>query len=768
VVAESSQISSQITLLDKHEDKKEVSPSTGCCRLLGQDPNQYARQAAFGIKNTCRCCQALNISTKTISSSLVDADQALYTARGCSEIMQRRMGKSKLQLVFGLFLLATIVSNAGCVLAVFPPPEGPPVAPSITNVYHAKTTTSVTAYWTVSFDPNSQHNWMTFSWRLEAGIWTVKKTWDPASNGNYQWMVSSLTPGVYQYKIEAWSSNEYGNRSTTAGPYTVAVAVPEKPIISNVQSSHTARNVTMSWSITWDPVATGYLVKLYFAPDTNFDESDVISQWTVYRTQYSRWTGVQLYGDYWFKIYAQASNQYGSTNSTQGPFKQVVDVHQPTTETRYPLDDCHVDQGMPDANFDHSDLFVGRRREGGGGEPIRYYYMRSYVKFSGLEGVSDVVSAKLRLKKLYLMFSFTVRCYATEGSWSEHSITWNNQPGYSEQSYQSKLTINASVTWYEWNVTSWVRSHQNSSTPLTFVLVQEGTLWREAYFAAKDGQSPQDQPQLVVQARYENESVGTHLIHKFIYVPKLFIYDPLGADSYQTITSTDTWTTTNTFGYQAGFNVQVQFEKSFDSWSTSQMTITQGLTSCKKNDTAHVGFGGDVFVADIWEAWFRITGYRRVGNQWETYVLSTELVNRSAIPGEFAAARADLSPEYQAMFPDMRNLTGPVRTLHQYGPGVEKTIQLSQTFESGRKEQYEGGVHIDLSYGEYCVVNVQFWLLFHLSYTTSTAKTISSSLHLYDEYNWIEMYVNWPLSSSDAGVFHENPQNYIFWFNYPI
>ncbi|MGY5876513.1 MAG: DNRLRE domain-containing protein, partial [Candidatus Thorarchaeota archaeon] len=152
-------------------------------------------------------------------------------------------------------------------------------------------------------------------------------------------------------------------------------------------------------------------------------------------------------------------------------------------ETEYIIirvqDDEAVVSESPDVNFndttDAGGLAVGMSPTGG---PVR-----SWLKFN-FSDVPDEVSFVGASLWTYLNIEMTTNDapfavhYSLDNSWSESTITWNNQPAFSVSSLDvisspasPEMLVNGS--WYEWDVTSGVSAAMAGGNYLSLILKED-------------------------------------------------------------------------------------------------------------------------------------------------------------------------------------------------------------------------------------------------------------------------------------------------------
>jgi len=98
---------------------------------------------------------------------------------------------------------------------------------------------------------------------------------------------------------------------------------------------------------------------------------------------------------------------------------------------------------------------------------------RSFLKFdlSSLPSNRVVTSATLKLYNYYTMASsLPVEVYgSTNNSWNASTITWGNQPTIGATALAT-TAVQARVTWYSWDVTSFVNQNSTGDNLVSLVL----------------------------------------------------------------------------------------------------------------------------------------------------------------------------------------------------------------------------------------------------------------------------------------------------------
>jgi len=127
----------------------------------------------------------------------------------------------------------------------------------------------------------------------------------------------------------------------------------------------------------------------------------------------------------------------------------VYSVNATETQTVSPSDDAYTDQGAPTVNWNNEWLYV---------RDHTYLTLHSWLKFTIPSDVT-IVTAKLYLYLHSLAFPAEMDIsvhYSSDDSWTETTITWNNEPDY--DSALDSETVYSTGKWYSWTVTSAVSS----------------------------------------------------------------------------------------------------------------------------------------------------------------------------------------------------------------------------------------------------------------------------------------------------------------------
>ena len=131
------------------------------------------------------------------------------------------------------------------------------------------------------------------------------------------------------------------------------------------------------------------------------------------------------------------------------------------------IDTKAVGNGLPNP-YTGTGLFVGSQSQS-----TSYGDMRSYLKFdlSSLSSNRVVTSATLKLYNYYTMASsLPVEVYgSTNNSWNASTIPWGNQPTIGATALAT-TAVQARVTWYSWDVTSFVNQNSTGDNLVSLVL----------------------------------------------------------------------------------------------------------------------------------------------------------------------------------------------------------------------------------------------------------------------------------------------------------
>ncbi|WOO40095.1 DUF7594 domain-containing protein [Rubellicoccus peritrichatus] len=136
---------------------------------------------------------------------------------------------------------------------------------------------------------------------------------------------------------------------------------------------------------------------------------------------------------------------------------------------------------------------------------IQEYYNRSYLKFDISEvDKQPIESAKLRLKVIAVGNDAkqpnNIQAFAvTDDSWSEDTLTWNNQPLWNPLYLDQKFGYDAEPASYvELDVTDFVNAELAGDGIISIALADEFRRARGQFFHSKEATNAEDQPQLVL------------------------------------------------------------------------------------------------------------------------------------------------------------------------------------------------------------------------------------------------------------------------------
>ena len=152
--------------------------------------------------------------------------------------------------------------------------------------------------------------------------------------------------------------------------------------------------------------------------------------------------------------------------------------------------DARVSQSDPNANYGSDSIL---RADGAGDSEFE-----SFIRFTVPEVSGPVESARLRL---YVTDNGTENgpaVYATDNTWDESSITWDNRPERTSDALDNKDNLDTNG-WVEYDVSSVV----NSSGTLSFVLVADSS--DGVVFSSREGGQA---PQLVLNGSSSNVSTA--------------------------------------------------------------------------------------------------------------------------------------------------------------------------------------------------------------------------------------------------------------------
>lgn len=179
----------------------------------------------------------------------------------------------------------------------------------------------------------------------------------------------------------------------------------------------------------------------------------------------------------------------------------------PPSTTKYtfsPVDDAYVDVDFPDKKFGVKDknLLSVKTYES---EWMDNNYQYTYLKFdvSSLPVGSKIYSAKLKLH-IYMALNILDDPYmrvhkVDDDSWSESTITFNNQP-YLYTNYIARKMLNVGDDYLEWDISSYVKYHSDNKISLRISSSDSGNVvfYSDESFLCDDNEHPILELQVVV------------------------------------------------------------------------------------------------------------------------------------------------------------------------------------------------------------------------------------------------------------------------------
>ncbi|HUO41663.1 MAG TPA: DNRLRE domain-containing protein [Methylomirabilota bacterium] len=156
-----------------------------------------------------------------------------------------------------------------------------------------------------------------------------------------------------------------------------------------------------------------------------------------------------------------------------------------------PSDDAYVENLSPSKTFGDMPILIV---EAIPSIPTLRDY--AYLKFNVANAVpSQLVQSHARpldanlsmyVEWINLFYNASIQLHSVENnSWDEHSITWNNQPGFDSNFTQSTLRMND--TWTHWGVTSDALNSLNDGTEVSFAIIPSTRSWKnQVWLASKD------------------------------------------------------------------------------------------------------------------------------------------------------------------------------------------------------------------------------------------------------------------------------------------
>ncbi|HZN66578.1 MAG TPA: DNRLRE domain-containing protein, partial [Tepidisphaeraceae bacterium] len=126
---------------------------------------------------------------------------------------------------------------------------------------------------------------------------------------------------------------------------------------------------------------------------------------------------------------------------------------------------------------------------------------RIYLKFD-LSSLATIGTAKLRLfgrlDDAIAGRGTTVGVFgATNTSWTESGLTWNNSPSFGTTALATASVTSAAAKWYEWDLTSYLRQQKAAGRTSVTLVLKTTTLSKEKATFNSD-EAATNRPQLVV------------------------------------------------------------------------------------------------------------------------------------------------------------------------------------------------------------------------------------------------------------------------------
>ncbi|KAF0095927.1 MAG: poly(beta-D-mannuronate) lyase [Puniceicoccaceae bacterium 5H] len=262
---------------------------------------------------------------------------------------------------------------------------------------------------------------------------------------------------------ESWLGFNLSTVSGTVTDATLRVYITQV----NDPSTHSVYSGDDSWSegsITWNGQPASYTPAL----DSASLSAGVEDYWIEYDV--TSYIANQVANGNDASLVLVASNNaytvYDSSETSRDPELIITTTTaSASTSTLYPTEDAFVRSGSYASNNYGSDDNLEVKNEG----PNDDYTRESWLQFNvgGLSGT--VTDAKLRMR--LAQSNGTTTHTVTEGgdSWSESSLTWNNQPGVTDVLDSKSFTDSDDGIWVEYDVTSYIASEvANSNTKATF------------------------------------------------------------------------------------------------------------------------------------------------------------------------------------------------------------------------------------------------------------------------------------------------------------
>ncbi|WP_456328753.1 DNRLRE domain-containing protein [Archaeoglobus sp.] len=213
---------------------------------------------------------------------------------------------------------------------------------------------------------------------------------------------------------------------------------PNQPSLTTDKDRYySGETITATASGSTDPDGDPITYYYKFYDDT---ASVILQDWSTDNT----YTVTAAEEGHIIRVYAKACDDKGACSASVSRDVGVI-----TVVTFNPTDDTFADQLYPNSNFgSESYLLV---------DSLSLWKDRTFVKFdvSSLPAGAHVVNATLQL------YVYDTRAknrnygaHLVQNDWSEDTLTWNNQPGFSSTATD---TVKVDEGWLSWNVTTDVR-----------------------------------------------------------------------------------------------------------------------------------------------------------------------------------------------------------------------------------------------------------------------------------------------------------------------
>lgn len=146
-------------------------------------------------------------------------------------------------------------------------------------------------------------------------------------------------------------------------------------------------------------------------------------------------------------------------------FPVSADIRLPVPTTLTATEDAFIQDGeYAETNFGSVGLVVKSGLKAG-------YSRRACLKFD-LNGITSVSQAILRVygSNTESTATVSINVQSANDNWTEHTVTWNNPP--SGGRYLKTANINSTARYYDWDVTSFVKSEAAGDGIASFILYQ--------------------------------------------------------------------------------------------------------------------------------------------------------------------------------------------------------------------------------------------------------------------------------------------------------